>query len=65
MEYVGEPQTDTYEGAAGSTGAVRLVRLFPGGDEPTGTELYVGLIVLGALGFLILTRRGLRGVLSR
>jgi len=62
--FVEDPQDDTYEGAQGGTGAVRLVSLFPGGDQPQPTEVWVALIVLAALGFLVLTRRGLRGVLA-
>lgn len=64
-EFVETPEDETYEGAQGGTGAVRLVSLLPGGDEPQPTEVWVALIVLAALGFLVITRRGLRDVLAR
>lgn len=64
MDYVDEPDDATYEGAQGSTGAVRLLRVLPGGDSPVPAEAMVALITLAALGFLIITRRGLRAVLA-
>jgi hypothetical protein len=64
-EYADMPDEDTYVGAVGSTGAVRLTNLIPGGMGPTGVETWVALIVLAALGFLILTRRGLADVLAK
>ncbi len=64
-DWANAPDEDTYVGAVSSTGAVRLAHLIPGGMGPSGVETWVALFVLAALGFLILTRRGLADVLAR
>lgn len=64
-QYVMAPDEETYTGAVGGTGAVRLQNILPGGMGPSGVETWVALIVLAALGFLILTRRGLADVLAK
>lgn len=53
-------ETDSWGGPP-----VRLGLLAPGGDPPGPVETRVALILLGALGFIMLARRGFRGVLAR
>jgi hypothetical protein len=44
---------------------VNFAALFPGGEAPGAEEIAVAGIILGALAFVILMRRGFSAVLSK
>lgn len=56
---VGEP------GQGSGHGPINLASLVPGGIAPEPQETAVAVIVLAALGFVILMRRGFGSVLSK
>lgn len=56
---------DDIESSETQRAGINLSALFPGGISPGPQELAVGGIILGALLFAILVRRGFRPVLSK
>jgi hypothetical protein len=52
------------EGNDGGSGRFNVLSLLPGGERPGNVEIATALLVLGALGYLILVRRGFRGVIA-
>ncbi len=59
LEQMGPPQS-----ALDGRG-VNFAALFPGGEAPGAEEIAVAGIILGALAFVILMRRGFSAVLSK
>lgn len=53
------------EFTAAQPSAPRLFAVIPGGHKPTGDETALAMLVLGALIFIMLVRRGFRPVLTR
>lgn len=43
----------------------RLFAVIPGGHRPTADEVALSMLILGALAFIVLVRRGFRPVLTR
>lgn len=44
---------------------IRILRLVPGGAQPGREELATGLLVLAALAWIILVRKGFKGALPK
>lgn len=60
----GDDQPDVFAPGTGGPGGPVLARLLPGGAAPGPVELGVGLLVLGALAWIVLIRRGFKDVLG-
>lgn len=58
-DYAGQPVLQQAEAGSGSARVINLFTAIPGGKDPDEHDVAAALIVAGAIGFLLLTRRNL------